>query len=81
MTSMVTKGDMRTKVTGRSSGSSEERIVSEPETYCFDAQSQLGITVTREVAVSSEPLDAPLLHAALVGLWQGETANPRLVQR
>lgn len=40
-----------------------------------------GITVTREVQVSSERADAPFVHAALVGLVQGEMANPRLARR
>ena len=40
-----------------------------------------GITVTREVQVRYEKADAPFVHAALVGLVQGEMANPRLARR
>ncbi len=39
------------------------------------------IQVTREVSVSYESSDAPFVHAALVGLIQGEIANPHLVRR
>ena len=36
------------------------------------------ITVTTEVEVTYEKMEAPFLHAALVGLIQGEMMNPRL---
>lgn len=39
------------------------------------------ITVTREVTVEYEPSDAPFVHAALVGLVQGQIAKPRMVPR
>lgn len=38
------------------------------------------IQVTREVSVTYQPNDVPFVHAALVGLIQGEIANPRLVR-
>lgn len=37
-----------------------------------------GITVTREVSVTYQPSNAPFVHAALVGLVQGEIGNPHL---
>ncbi|CAJ2508491.1 Uu.00g135170.m01.CDS01 [Anthostomella pinea] len=40
-----------------------------------------GITVTTEVSVTFQPTDMPYVHAALVGLVQGEIANPRQAQR
>ncbi|GIZ39126.1 hypothetical protein CKM354_000251700 [Cercospora kikuchii] len=36
------------------------------------------ITVTTEVEVTYEKMEAPFVHAALVGLIQGEIMNPRL---
>lgn len=41
----------------------------------------VGIRVIREVEVTYQPADAPFVHAALVGLIQGEIANPKLAQR
>ena len=40
-----------------------------------------GIMVTSEVSITYESSDSPYVHAALVGLVQGEIANPGLVQR
>lgn len=39
-----------------------------------------GIQVTREVTVTYQPSDQAYVHAALVGLIQGEIANPRLAR-
>ena len=47
----------------------------------YEMDSPYGIHVTTEVSVTYEPSNAPFVHAALVGLIQGEIANPRLVQR
>lgn len=38
------------------------------------------ISVTREVRISYEAQDAPFIHAALVGLIQGEIQNPALAR-
>ena len=60
--------------------SSQENIVPHlPNQYEMD-HSQ-GITVTREVSVTYQTYDAPFVHASLVGLVQGEIANPQLVRR
>jgi len=40
-----------------------------------------GINVTREVSVTYESSNQPFVHAALVGLIEGEIANPKLVRR
>ncbi|RMY92661.1 hypothetical protein D0862_09429 [Hortaea werneckii] len=39
------------------------------------------IQVTQEISVSYETSDVPHVHAALVGLLQGEINNPRLVRK
>jgi hypothetical protein len=60
--------------------SSQENIVPHlPDQYEMDHPH--GITVTREVSVTYQTHDAPFVHASLVGLVQGEIANPQLVQR
>ncbi|KAK4507021.1 hypothetical protein PRZ48_000755 [Zasmidium cellare] len=59
------------------STSSLDNIVHYDDTAGVDSA---GIVVTREVQVSYETKDAPNVHAALVGLLQGEIANPRLVR-
>lgn len=62
------------------STSSEENIVP----HSFEAfrmeQPSNGIQVTHEVSVTYQSTNVPFVHAALVGLVQGEIANPRLVQ-
>ncbi|KAK1057140.1 hypothetical protein LTR12_001149 [Friedmanniomyces endolithicus] len=40
-----------------------------------------GIHVTREISVTYESSNQPFVHAALVGLIEGEIANPKLVRR
>ncbi|KAK0941448.1 hypothetical protein LTR29_006982 [Friedmanniomyces endolithicus] len=40
-----------------------------------------GINVTREISVTYESSNQPFVHAALVGLIEGEIANPKLVRR
>lgn len=60
--------------------SSQENIVPYlPDQYEMDHPQ--GITVTKEVSVTYQPHDTPFIHASLVGLVQGEIANPQLVQR
>jgi hypothetical protein len=60
--------------------SSQENIVPHlPDQYEMDHKQ--GITVTREVSVTYQTHDTPFVHASLVGLVQGEIANPQLVQR
>lgn len=63
-----------------SSISSQENIVPySREQYEMDVPH--GITVTTEVSVTYEAKDAPFVHASLVGLVDGEVANPRLIKR
>ena len=53
-----------------------------PQSVPMHNLDQGGITVTREVHVTSiQTNDLPFVHAALVGLVQGEIANPKLAQR
>lgn len=59
------------------STSSLDNIVHYDDTAGVDSQ---GIVVTREVQVSYENKDPAVVHAALVGLLQGEVANPRLAR-
>ncbi|KAK0286905.1 hypothetical protein LTR35_004374 [Friedmanniomyces endolithicus] len=40
-----------------------------------------GINVTREISVTYESSNQPFVHAALVGLIEGEIANPKLARR
>ena len=61
------------------SNSSQENIV--PAPIQEPEPEPDGITVTREVSVSYQPSNVPFVHASLVGLIQGEIANPRLVRR
>ena len=69
---------MRSSTT-RYSLSSEDNIIAPRQQYEMTAMP--AIQVTREVVVTYEREDAPNVHAALVGLIQGEIANPRLVRR
>ncbi len=64
----------------RVSMSSQENIVAHP-LDTFETDGIHGITVTREVSVTYETYDAPFVHASLVGLAQGEIANPWLARR
>ncbi|KAK4958022.1 hypothetical protein LTR10_004447 [Elasticomyces elasticus] len=59
---------------------SEEEIMPQDS---FQMQEVHGgaINVTREVMVTYENTNQPFVHAALVGLIEGEIANPKLVQR
>ncbi|KAK4892412.1 hypothetical protein LTR27_009068 [Elasticomyces elasticus] len=59
---------------------SEEEIMPQDS---FQMQEVHGgaINVTREVTVTYENTNQPFVHAALVGLIEGEIANPKLVQR
>lgn len=62
------------------STSSEENIFQ--HTHAMDtADGEPGIVVTTEVSVTYQPFEVDFVHAALVGLVQGEIANPHLVQR
>ena len=42
---------------------------------------ETGIHVTHEVSITYESSNVPYVHAALVGLVQGEIGNPRLARR
>lgn len=48
------------------------------QVFCMEPT---GITVTKEVEVTYQPSDVQFVHAALVGLVQGEIANPKLAAR
>ncbi|KAK3686623.1 hypothetical protein LTR37_019645 [Vermiconidia calcicola] len=74
-TSAFSKKGMRT--TTHHSLSSQDNIMPYHPHY----EMADGITVTREVTVEYEPSDAPFVHAALVGLVQGQIAKPRVAQR
>jgi len=53
-----------------------------PSTESIQMQQPSGaIQVTQEVSVSYETSDVPHVHAALVGLLQGEINNPRLARK
>lgn len=71
------KDGSRVHTPRHTSTSSLDNIVHYDDTSGVDSA---GITVTREVQVSYENKDAPHVHAALVGLVQGEIANPRLAR-
>lgn len=76
--SVYSKAKSRTRV-AKVPTSSEENIVP-PNSEIFEMD-QTGIHVTKEVSVSYHPTEVPFVHAALVGLIQGEIANPKLVHR
>ncbi|KAK4549419.1 hypothetical protein LTR36_006416 [Oleoguttula mirabilis] len=57
---------------------SEENII-EPQGNQYPME-RMGIQVTHEVTVTYQPSDQAYVHAALVGLVQGEIANPRLAR-
>ena len=59
---------------------SQENII-EPQASQYPSVIEMGIQVTHEVSVTYETSDAPFVHAALVGLVQGEIANPRRARR
>ena len=76
--SIYSKSKPRSR-TAQMSTSSEENIVPHSsEIFHMDPNA---ITVTREVSVSYHPNDVQFVHAALVGLIQGEINNPKLVRR
>ncbi|KAK5124860.1 hypothetical protein LTR85_001050 [Meristemomyces frigidus] len=59
---------------------SEENII-EPQGNQYPMRMQApGIQVTHEVSVTYQPSDQAYVHAALVGLVQGEIANPKLAR-
>lgn len=62
---------------------SEEKMIDpQADRYSYTAKDfHSGITITQEVSVSYESNNFPFVHAALVGLIQGEIANPKLVKR
>ena len=76
--SVFSKRGTRATTTKFSTSSEENIMPQRMEQYEMEAP---GITVTTEVSVTYQPADAPFVHAALVGLIQGEIANPRLVRR
>ena len=63
-----------------SSISSEENVLAPYQQPFPDVNQSAGITVTTEVSVTYQPNNAPFVHAALVGLVQGEIANPSLAR-
>lgn len=77
-----TVGSLSSKGGNRSSLvriNSEDNMIERPaDLYSLET---LGIHVTTEVSVTFQSNDLPHVHAALVGLIQGEIINPRLVQR
>lgn len=78
--SVYSKGKSKSRMTAVST-SSEENIV--PQSFeAFNMEHPAhGIRVTQEVSVTYQPSDVQFVHAAIVGLVQGEIANPRLVHR
>lgn len=64
------------------SSSSQENIVptNSQAFHMADAQPG-GITVTKEVQVTVESTEVQFIHAALVGLVQGEMANSKIMNR
>ncbi|KXS99635.1 hypothetical protein AC578_9906 [Pseudocercospora eumusae] len=72
------KNHSRTNTTQLTSMSSLDQIVAiDPHQAPLPSP---GITVTTEVEVTYQRMDAPHVHAALVGLIQGERENPRLAR-
>jgi hypothetical protein len=65
----------------RISGSSEEQLTLGLGKDLYELPAMPSIQVTREVEVTYERTNAPYVHAALVGLIQGEIMNPKLVKR
>ena len=59
--------------------SSQENIV--PHLPEYEMEETHGITVVREVSVTYQPMNAPFVHAALVGLVEGEIADSQSVRR
>lgn len=63
---------------------SEENIIQSPQGHHNSMRlpelEDPGITVMTEVSVTYQTSDMPFVHAALVGLVQGEIANPRLAR-
>jgi hypothetical protein len=59
--------------------SSQENIV--PRLPEYEMEDTHGITVVREVSVTYQPMNAPFVHAALVGLVEGEIAGSESVRR
>lgn len=78
MTSMFLKKSRAGSRLKALSTSSEENMV--PHSSQVFYMEQPRITVTREVTVTYQPSDVQFVHAALVGLVQGEIANPKLAR-
>lgn len=76
--SVFSKGKSKSRMTALSTSSEENIVPHTPEVFSMQ---QPGITVTHEVTVTYQPSDVQFVHAALVGLVQGEIANPRLAHR
>lgn len=62
-------------------GSQENIVPQRPRTTALSAMDGINRTRTVEVQVSFEHVEAPKVHAALVGLMQGEELNPHLAKR
>ena len=78
ISSVFSKRNTRTNL---SRVESEENIIERQDTTEAARPEQHGeIQVTHEVSVSYEPSNVPYVHAALVGLIQGEIANPHLAR-
>ncbi|KAF2772411.1 hypothetical protein EJ03DRAFT_203606 [Teratosphaeria nubilosa] len=61
--------------------SEEENLTERPTSTPIGGSSDAAIHITQEVEVTYEPSNLPFVHAALVGLVQGEIQNPKLVKR
>ncbi|KAH9827507.1 hypothetical protein Tdes44962_MAKER09686 [Teratosphaeria destructans] len=61
--------------------SEEETLTERPTSTPLGGSSYAAIHVTQEVEITYEPSNLPFVHAALVGLVQGEILNPKLVKR
>lgn len=68
------------RINMRSLNHTSQQSVSSLEAIFPDGESPGGITVTTSVEVSYESRNVPYVHAALVGLVQGEIENPKLVR-
>lgn len=77
---IFTKSRSRTRTKAMSSSSQEDMVPHSSQIFCMEEPSG-GITVTKEVSVTFQPNDVQFVHAALVGLVQGEIAHPRRTRR
>jgi len=81
LNSVFSKSKFRERSTALQSPSQENIVPHSTHAGHVANGQQPGITVTREVAVTVETTDVQFVHAALVGLVQGELANPQMLAR